>query len=104
LRVESPIFPAEREGPRRFDATVWFFSQLSSLNSQLHDPVIMTRSLLQPIRTRRMASFNPSPTPGADKVSALTPATRKTLAAIGALWVSFGANSALAASPVSVAR
>ena len=51
-----------------------------------------------------MASFNAVPTPGADKIPPLTPATRKTLAAIGALWVSFGANSALAASPVSVAR
>ena len=51
-----------------------------------------------------MASFNTTPAPGTDKVPALTPATRKTLAAIGALWVSFGANSALAASPDSVAR
>ena len=64
----------------------------------------MTRSLLQPIRTRRVASVTPTSTPDPGKTPALTPATRKTLAAIGALWVSFGATSALAASPASIAR
>lgn len=51
-----------------------------------------------------MASLNAAPASGAGKIPALTPATRKTLATIGALWVSFGAHSALAASPASIAR
>jgi hypothetical protein len=55
----------------------------------------MTRSLLRPIRTRRITR----PAAGAAnhtgaKSPAMTPATRKTLTAIGALWVSFSASSA----------
>jgi hypothetical protein len=65
----------------------------------------MTRSLLQPIRTRRVVQATPATgqTPR-QATQTFTPATRQTLAAIGALWVSFGATSALAASPGSLAR
>ena len=62
----------------------------------------MTRSVLQPIRTRRLA--HAGSVSHARKAPAFTPATRKTLAAIGALWVSFGTSSALASEPASLAR
>jgi hypothetical protein len=60
----------------------------------------MTRSLLRPIRTRRIAhlSVPASNGTGTDDVDTLTPNTRKTLAAIGALWVSF-ATSVSASTP-----
>lgn len=55
----------------------------------------MTRSLLQPIRSRRVVhSAHPLPRKTDDENSTLTPGTRKTLAAIGALWVSFAVSSA----------
>ena len=54
----------------------------------------MTRSLLQPIRTRRVVhSAHPVPRKTDEENSTLTPGTRKTLAAIGALWVSFAVTS-----------
>lgn len=72
----------------------------------------MTRSLLQPIRTRRMSRSLASPrTPLAGKPAAMTAGTRKTLVAIGALWISFAASASAAttapatsagAGPVSV--
>jgi hypothetical protein len=52
----------------------------------------MTRSLLPPIRTRRFQRLNGSthrPAP-----DGLTPGTRRTVAAIGALLVSFAVSSA----------
>lgn len=64
----------------------------------------MTRSLLRPIRTRRVAVPTSTHKPAEGEYAALTPATRKTLAAIGALWVSFGAGSPLSAAPASLAR
>jgi hypothetical protein len=51
----------------------------------------MTRSLLPPIRTRRLQRLGGSvarPTP-----DGLTPGTRRTVAAIGALLVSFAVSS-----------
>jgi hypothetical protein len=57
----------------------------------------MTRSLLRPIRTRRVVHPAPVRHPEAESAApALTPGTRKTLAAIGALWVSFAASAAVA--------
>jgi predicted HAD superfamily phosphohydrolase len=54
----------------------------------------MTRSLLQPIRTRRVVHSAPLVLRKTDEEnSTLTPGTRKTLAAIGALWVSFAVTS-----------
>lgn len=54
----------------------------------------MTRSVLQPLRPRRVATSGKSlrheTNPG---VTTLTPGTRQTLAAIGALWVSFAVTS-----------
>lgn len=54
------------------------------------------RSLLRPLRTRRLP--RPANPPPADTVgpedASLTPGTRKTLAAIGALWVSFAISAA----------
>ena len=49
----------------------------------------MTRSLLRPLRTRRVRNSEPLLDHAKDQSPALTPDTRKTLAAIGALWVSF---------------
>lgn len=60
----------------------------------------MTRSLLQPIRTRRVARLASAPV----KSPSLTPRTRQTLSAIGALWVSFAVTSDLATSPTSLAK
>lgn len=52
----------------------------------------MTRSLLPPIRTRRLQRLGGSiPRPAAE---GLTPGTRRTVAAIGALLVSFAVSSA----------
>jgi hypothetical protein len=68
----------------------------------------MTRSLLQPIRTRRFARpIAPLSNDGDIDTGAMTPNTRKTLAAIGALWVSFatsvsGSTPAPANAPASV--
>lgn len=54
----------------------------------------MTRSLLQPLRTRRVVhSGNPHPSERIDDRAPLTPGTRKTLATIGALWVSFAVTA-----------
>jgi hypothetical protein len=54
----------------------------------------MTRSLLQPIRSRRVIrSRNPYPSEVIDDSAMLTPGTRQTLAAIGALWVSFAVTA-----------
>ena len=54
----------------------------------------MTRSILRPIRTRRVLPVQPIP-----RDADLTPGTRKTLAAIGTLWVSFAVTAT--ASPFS---
>jgi hypothetical protein len=63
----------------------------------------MTRSVLQPIRSRRVTrtATHPWRDNAGSKVPALTPATRKTLAAIGALWVSFAVTASANASPSS---
>lgn len=60
----------------------------------------MTRSLLQPLRTRRKARVTSPPV----KTPPLTPSTVKTLSAIGALWVSFAVTSDLAPAPTTLAR
>jgi hypothetical protein len=52
----------------------------------------MTRSLLQPLRTRRPVRHSSSNHAELD-VTSLSPGTRKTLATIGALWVSFAASA-----------
>ena len=57
-------------------------------------PFAMTRSVLRPIRTRRVLPTQPVP-----RDEDLTPGTRKTLAAIGTLWVSFAVTAT--ASPFS---
>jgi hypothetical protein len=59
----------------------------------------MTRSILQPIRTRRVATGGQLLRETAGDVAALTPGTRKTLAAIGALWVSFAVTSSGKSAP-----
>jgi len=65
----------------------------------------MTRSLLPPIRTRRLHRLGGSFSRPADE--SLTPGTRRTVAAIGALLVSFAvssaATSAAGAAPVAAA-
>lgn len=54
----------------------------------------MTRSLLQPIRTRRVVRSTAAARSNAlHKNPRLTPTTRKTLAAIGALWISFASTT-----------
>jgi hypothetical protein len=55
----------------------------------------MTRSLLRPIRTRRVA--HPSTPSNTENTAAntLSPSTRKTLASIGALWVSFAVSASV---------
>jgi hypothetical protein len=59
----------------------------------------MTRSLLRPLRTRRVAPRSShSRSNSAAKSLTVTPATRKTVAAIGALWVSFAVTAS--ADPV----
>jgi hypothetical protein len=60
----------------------------------------MTRSVLQPIRSRRVvrAVRRSSRDDANIKNPALTPATRKTLSAIGALWVSFAVTASATAS------
>jgi mono/diheme cytochrome c family protein len=67
----------------------------------------MTRSVLQPVRTRRIArASNPSPGKTPDHKS-LSPATRKTLATIGALWVSFAVSASVStasANPATASR
>lgn len=56
----------------------------------------MTRSLLPPIRTRRLQGLGGSiARPARD---GLTPGTRRTVAAIGALLVSFAVSSATSAA------
>jgi hypothetical protein len=55
----------------------------------------MTRSLLRPIRTRRIVrSSTPLPSQ-TNSANSITPGTRKTLAAIGALWVSFAVSASV---------
>jgi hypothetical protein len=76
------------------------FRNTEKLQPSIHS---MTRSVLQPIRSRRMTRTVPRShvnTPDS-KVSALTPATRKTLATIGALCVSFAVTASAHASPIS---
>jgi hypothetical protein len=59
----------------------------------------MTRSLLQPIRTRRIAHAIAGERKDAHPTApALTPGTRETLAAIGALWLSFASSASTAKS------
>ena len=54
----------------------------------------MTRSILQPIRTRRaVRTTTPVRPESANPPPALSPGTRRTLAAIGALWISFGVTA-----------
>ena len=54
----------------------------------------MTRSVLRPIRTRRVLRNTAPASEAANDAATLTPGTRKTLAAIGSLWVSFAVSSA----------
>jgi mono/diheme cytochrome c family protein len=54
----------------------------------------MTRSLLRPVRTRRIVR-HAAPPPGKpdSTITNVSPGTRRTLAAIGALWVSFATTA-----------
>jgi hypothetical protein len=63
----------------------------------------MTRSVLQPIRSRRVTptASRSQLNPPNSKVPSLTPATRKTLATIGALWVSFAVTASANASRIT---
>ena len=65
----------------------------------MNAPLIMTRSLLQPVRRH---SVHPTLDFSGDEAhtdpSALTPGTRKTLATIGELWLSFAATASASAS------
>ena len=64
----------------------------------------MTRSVLQPIRSRRIVRpTQPAPDPAA-RTTKLSPATRKTIAAIGALMVSFGVNASATPSDLGAWR
>jgi hypothetical protein len=58
----------------------------------------MTRSILRPIRTRRVARPSTSPNIDNNNANSISPSTRKTLAAIGALWVSFAVSASVSAS------
>ena len=62
----------------------------------------MTRSALRPVRTRRLSHRRARSRndPAIDKL-AVTPATRKTLAAIGALWVSFAVTASASDIPAT---
>ena len=54
----------------------------------------MTRSLLRPIRTRRVLQSSTPPSNEATlQPPTLTPGTRQTLAAIGTLWISFAVTA-----------
>ena len=67
----------------------------------------MTRSVLRPIRTRRVARSSLPPANDTQGINSITPGTRKTLAAIGALWVSFAVSASVnpaSASPVQAPR
>lgn len=55
----------------------------------------MTRSVLRPIRTRRIAHISNLPKSETTPTTTITPGTRKTLAAIGALWVSFAVSASV---------
>ena len=55
----------------------------------------MTRSVLRPIRTRRIAHPSNLPKNETTPPTTITPGTRKTLAAIGALWVSFAVSASV---------
>ena len=55
----------------------------------------MTRSLLRPIRTRRIVRSSAPLPSGTSPANSITPGTRKTLAAIGALWVSFAVSASV---------
>jgi hypothetical protein len=61
----------------------------------------MTRSLLPPIRTRRLPRLRGSAAPPTP--DGLTPGTRRTVAAIGALLVSFAVSAAGNAAPGAAA-
>ena len=64
----------------------------------------MTRSLLRPVRTRRVLRTSTVHCADASpETESLTPGTRKTLAAIGALWVSFAVTASATPSVVSPA-
>jgi hypothetical protein len=58
----------------------------------------MHRSLLQPIRTCRVIRTESPQREDSNADLGMTPGTRKTLAAIGALWVAFATSSAVATS------
>ena len=53
----------------------------------------MTRSLLRPIRTRRVARPSTPANTENNRAKSISPGTRKTLASIGALWVSFAVSA-----------
>ena len=53
----------------------------------------MTRSLLRPIRTRRVRTTASTRPEAAATQSTLTPGTRQTLATIGALWLTFAVSA-----------
>jgi hypothetical protein len=56
----------------------------------------MHRSLLQPIRTCRVVRSEAALREDSNADSGMTPDMRKTLAAIGALWVTFATSSVVA--------
>jgi hypothetical protein len=67
----------------------------------------MTRSLLRPIRTRRIVRSSTPLRSQTNRANSITPRTRKTLAAIGALWVSFAVSASVntaSAKPVMSAQ
>ena len=69
--------------------------EFSPEKSLLEAWLVMTRSLLRPIRTRRVARPSTPPNTENNHANSLSPGTRKTLAAIGALWVSFAVSASV---------
>jgi len=63
----------------------------------------MTRSVLRPIRTRRIAHPSNLPKSETRPPTTITPGTRKTLAAIGALWVSFAVSASVSTASANQA-
>lgn len=64
----------------------------------------MQRSLLRPLRTRRPLVLSAAPVPNRRAAPLpMTLKTRKTLAAIGVLWLAFAAPSAHATPPAAAA-
>ena len=63
----------------------------------------MTRSLLRPLRTRRViCTVAAQQNDSSAEAPTMTPGTRKTLAAIGALWVTFATSASATPAPAFV--